>query len=85
MDLRVHFLQYTKEANMSMDQAAMFLAGSIITGLGFIIVFIVIVIINNILHQYWKPIKWLRIMDHPMYVSREELVEPEIKNETKKS
>ena len=70
---------------MSMDQAAMFLAGSIITGLGFIIVFIVIVIINNILHQYWKPIKWLRIMDHPMYVSREELVEPEIKNETKKS
>jgi hypothetical protein len=70
---------------MSMDQAAMFLAGSIITGLGFIIVFIVIVIINNILHQYWKPIKWIRIMDHPMYVSREELVEPEIKNETKKS
>jgi hypothetical protein len=70
---------------MSMDQAAMFLAGSIITGLGFIIVFIVIVIINNILHQYWKPIKWIRIMDHPMYVSREELVEPEVKNETKKS
>lgn len=68
-----------------MDQAAVFLAGSIITGLGFIVVFIVVVIINNILYYYWKPIKWVRIMDHPMYVSRDELVEPEVKNETKKS
>lgn len=70
---------------MDMNQAAVFLAGSIITGLGFIVVSIVAVIINNILHCYWKPIKWIRIMDHPMYVTRTELVEPEAKNETKKS
>jgi uncharacterized membrane protein len=58
---------------MDMDQAAVFLAGSILTMMGFIIVCIGIVVINNILHKYWKPVKWLKIQDHPMYVTREEL------------
>jgi len=46
---------------MNMDQAATFLAGSILTGLGFIVVFAAVLVINNILHKYWKPvqiIKW---------------------------
>ena len=43
---------------MDMDQAAVFLAGSILTMLGFVVVVIGIVIINNILHKYWKPINW---------------------------
>jgi hypothetical protein len=60
---------------MDMDQAAVFLAGSILTTLGFIVIFIGIVIINNLLSKYWKPIKWMRIMDHPMYVTREDLAE----------
>jgi hypothetical protein len=42
---------------MDMDQAAVFLAGSILTALGFIVVCIGVVVINNIIHKYWKPIR----------------------------
>jgi hypothetical protein len=42
---------------MDMDQAAVFLAGSILTALGFLVVIAAIVIVNNILHKYWKPVK----------------------------
>ena len=42
---------------MNMDQAAVFLAGSILTALGFIVVFGAVIVINNILHKYWKPVK----------------------------
>lgn len=46
---------------MDMDQSAVWLAGSILTMLGFIVVIIGLVIINNILHKYWKPV---RIFSH---------------------
>ena len=42
---------------MDMDQAAVFLAGSILTMLGFIVVVAGVVAINNIVHKYWKPVK----------------------------
>ena len=42
---------------MDMDQAAVFLAGSILTALGFLVVVAAIVIVNNILHKYWKPVR----------------------------
>jgi hypothetical protein len=42
---------------MDMDQAAVFLAGSILTALGFIVVVAAIVAINNLLHKYWKPVR----------------------------
>jgi hypothetical protein len=60
---------------MDVDTAAEVLAGSILTGLAFIVFVITIVVINNIFHKYWKPIKWMRMLDQPMYVSREELAE----------
>ena len=41
---------------MDMDQAAVFLAGSILTMLGFVVVVGGIVIINNILSNFWKPV-----------------------------
>jgi len=59
-----------------MDQAAVFLAGSILTMLGFIVVAAGIIAINNLLHKFWKPITWMRIQDQPMYVTRQELTEP---------
>ena len=40
-----------------MDQAAVFLSGSILTALGFIVVIIAIVFVNNVLHKYWKPVR----------------------------
>ena len=42
---------------MDMDQAAVFLAGSVLTALGFIVVVIGLVVINNIISRYWRPIK----------------------------
>jgi len=42
---------------MDMDQAAVFLAGSILTMLGFVVFAVGIVAINNIIAQYWKPVR----------------------------
>jgi UPF0716 family protein affecting phage T7 exclusion len=42
---------------MDMDQAAVFLAGSVLTVLGFITVVIGLVVINNIIARYWRPIR----------------------------
>jgi len=56
-----------------MDQAAVFLAGSILTMMGFVVIVIGVLVINNLFNKYWKPIKWMRMLDHPMYVTREEL------------
>jgi hypothetical protein len=43
---------------MSLDQTAIFFTGSILIMLGFVVITIGIVVINNILHKYWKPIKF---------------------------
>ena len=41
-----------------MDQAAIFLAGSILTVLGFLVILGGVVIANNIIHKYWKSFGW---------------------------
>jgi hypothetical protein len=43
---------------MDMDQAAVFLAGSILTVMGFLVILGGIVIANNIIHKYWKSFGW---------------------------
>ena len=42
---------------MDMDQAAVFLSGSILTAIGFVVVIIAVVFVNNVLHKYWKPVR----------------------------
>ena len=42
---------------MDMDQAAVFLAGSILTALGFVVFIIAVIFVNNLLHKYWKPVR----------------------------
>jgi hypothetical protein len=42
---------------MNVENAAVFLANSILVGAGFCIVFIVVIFINNLLHKYWKPVR----------------------------
>jgi hypothetical protein len=42
---------------MDMDQAAVWLAGSILTTLGFIVLIAGVIVVNNILHKYWKPVR----------------------------
>ena len=43
---------------MDMDQAAVFLAGSILTALGFLVALVAILIANNLVAKYWKSWGW---------------------------
>lgn len=42
---------------MDMDQAAVWLAGSILFALGMIAIVAGIVAVNNIISKYWKPVR----------------------------
>jgi hypothetical protein len=42
---------------MDMDTSATFLAGSILVMMGFVVIIMGIVLINNIFYKYWKPVK----------------------------
>jgi len=61
---------------MDMDQAAVFLAGSILTALGFIVVVIGIVAINNILNKFWKPVTLWRFDQYPTRFAEPHEIEP---------
>jgi hypothetical protein len=54
---------------MDMDQAAVFLAGSVLTMIGFVVIVIGIVTVNNIIYKYWKPLGWFKswftMLDQP--------------------
>ena len=43
---------------MDMGQAAVFLAGSVLTMLGLVVIVAGVVLINNIIHRYWKSFGW---------------------------
>ena len=64
---------------MDMDQAAVFLGGSILTMLGFVVVVAGIVAINNIISRFWKPVRlftpdsWSAINPPQGFVNQEEL------------
>jgi hypothetical protein len=70
---------------MDMDQAAVWLGGSILTALGFVVLVIAIVIVNNILHKYWKPVRlftpdsW-RGFNPPHYATEQEKIDPPLSN-----
>jgi hypothetical protein len=44
---------------MDVNQAATFLAGSLLIGIALVIVGSVILILNNLFHKFWKPIKMI--------------------------
>ena len=54
---------------MDIDQAAVFLAGSILTALGFVVIVIAAVVVNNIISKYWKSWGWNFLPD---YMQREQ-------------
>ena len=67
---------------MDIDQSAVFLAGSILTALGFIVIVIAAVVINNIIHKYWKSFGWKLF---PVYLDKDPPVyeEPKLNKEKK--
>ena len=44
---------------MTIEQSAVFLASTILTGLGVVVVGLVVVVLNNLFSKYWKPIDWV--------------------------
>lgn len=70
---------------MDVDVAAEILAGSILTGLSFLIFVITVVVINNILHKYWKPVTLWRFNDYPpaRFIDPSEVQREEPKQEPK--
>ena len=73
-----------------MDQAAVFLAGSILTALGFIVIVAAIVAINNIISRYWKPVRIFSAdswnLNPPVrYATEDELakIAPKLEKDTK--
>lgn len=62
---------------MSMDQAAVWLAGSILFSLGLVSLVAGIVVINNMFHRYWKPVPFFKWADPmtPRFASEEEMTQ----------
>jgi hypothetical protein len=50
-----------------MDQAAVFFASSILITISIIVISAGIIVINNLIHSYWKPITWFKYEYHPVY------------------
>jgi hypothetical protein len=63
---------------MNLEQAAIFLTGSVLTVLGFVVIAIGAVAINNILHRYWRPVRFFYYDERPMprFVDEENSKEP---------
>jgi len=59
---------------MDMDQVAVFFAGSVLTALGFLIWVGFVLLVNNLVHKYWKSWGWdFRIYDpQPVRFATEE-------------
>jgi FtsZ-interacting cell division protein ZipA len=65
---------------MDMDQAAVFLAGSILMSMGVLVIVGAVVIINNIIHAYWKSFGWsIFPFDHrpPIFMDPSEMKKEE--------
>ena len=66
---------------MTIDQASTFLVGSMLTVLGFIIIFVGVIVVNNLLAKYWKPVKLWKFESYPPSVVFQQ---PEINTYTQK-
>ncbi len=69
---------------MDMDQAAVFFAASVLTALGFLIWVGFVILVNNIVHKYWKSWGWSLNVINPQpvrFMSEEEAakIEPQLK------
>jgi hypothetical protein len=63
---------------MTIDQAANFLIGCILSGLGFVVIGVILILLNNLFHKFWKPIQF-GVWAAPSYYP--EQVDTKIENE----
>lgn len=50
-----------------MDKIAVFFAGSILITLGMVVIAAGVIVINNLIHQYWKQVVWFKYEYKPVY------------------
>lgn len=72
---------------MDVITASTILAGTILTGISICIATVVILIVNNLFHKYWKPVTWRIMPDYTerRFATQEELdrITPEFSKPTK--
>ena len=56
---------------MNMESAAIFMAGSILVTLGFLVIVIGIIAVNNLIDKYWKPVRLFKYEYHPVYFEQD--------------
>jgi hypothetical protein len=52
---------------MEMDKVAVFFAGSILVTMGMVVISAGIILVNNLIHKYWKPVTWLKFQYQAVY------------------
>ena len=52
---------------MEMDKLAIFFAGSILITLGTVVIAIGVIVINNLIYKFWKPVTWFKYQYKPVY------------------
>jgi len=61
---------------MDMDNAAVFLAGTILYAIGLIVILVATIFANNLIHKYWKSFGWHFMtwlhQEPPRFMSTEE-------------
>ena len=55
---------------MTIDQASTFLVGSILFSIGLTVLVVTAVIINNVIHAFWKSFGWKFF---PAFIEKEEI------------
>jgi hypothetical protein len=64
---------------MDIQTAGNFLGASLLIGLGIAFIGVVIVFLNNIIFNYWKPLNWFKFM---YFVDEKQYTKIEVKEPT---
>ena len=67
---------------MDVNQAAVFLAGSLLVGIAGIIIGATLLILNNLFHKFWKPVKMIAY-HQPKYEDDQVRIAPVMEDEPK--
>ena len=69
---------------MDIDQSAIFFVGSILVCMGFVVVAVTVLFLNNIFSKYWKPVEWriFKVFDYPPITYNEPQLDEKKKDDT---
>ena len=69
---------------MTVESAGVFLACTILTGIGLILIVMAILVVNNLFAKYWKPVTWSQyLFPAVMTGPSPTFIEPHIEEQSK--